>query len=109
MATILTTKQAEGSVYLFGSISPQYQDLLINFQTRVTGHIETLGDIKFEDWRAYRTEARESDGPFRFLDGEILSRFLDMPEKMQDEVCEGLGPSTENMRNIVEELRRLHR
>lgn len=68
----------------------------------------TLGDIKFEEWRAYRTDARDNEGPYRFLDGELLERFLDMTEEMQEEVCEGLGPSVENMRNMVEELRRLH-
>lgn len=69
----------------------------------------TLGDVKFEEWRAYRTDVRDNDGPYRFIDGELLERFLDMSEEMQAEVCEGLGPSIENMRNIVEELRRLHR
>lgn len=68
----------------------------------------TLGDVKFEEWRAYRSDVRDHDGPYRFIDGELLGRFLDMSEEMQREVCDGLGPSVEHMRSIVEELRRLH-
>lgn len=89
-------------------MSPKYQDLLINFQTNLSRSIETTGDLSFEQWRSFRNQARESEGPFRFLDGEMLERFLDLTESKQEMVCEGLGPSVEEMRNIVEELRRLH-
>lgn len=88
---------------------PEYQDLLINFQTRVSQHLTTPGNLPFDKWRAYRTEAREEEGgPYRFLDGDILERFLDMNEAKQESVCQGLGTSVERMRNIVEELKRMH-
>lgn len=48
------------------------------------------------------------NAPYRFVDGGFLELFLDMSETMQEEVCEGLGPSVEHMRNLVEEMRRLH-
>ena len=87
---------------------PKYQDLLINFQTKLSSCIKTPGRLSFEKWRSFRNQSRESEGPFRFLDGEMLERFLDLTEVKQDDVCKGLGPSVEEMRNIVEELRRLH-
>lgn len=93
---------------MFGDISPQYQDLLMSFQTRLQDYIYTLGNIEFSRWRAFRNQAREGDAPFRFIDGETVERFLDLDEEKQTQVCEGLGPSVEDMRNIVEELRRLH-
>jgi DNA damage-binding protein 1 len=37
-----------------------------------------------------------------------VERFLDVNEDIQEEICKGLGPSVEDMRNMVEELRRLH-
>lgn len=100
--------QVEGSLYLFGEITPQYQDLLITFQANLARCIETTGNLSFDQWRSFRSQLRESEGPFRFLDGEMLERFLDLTESTQEIVCEGLGPSVEEMRNIVEELRRLH-
>ncbi|KAH6995588.1 mono-functional DNA-alkylating methyl methanesulfonate N-term-domain-containing protein [Ilyonectria sp. MPI-CAGE-AT-0026] len=99
---------AEGSLYLYGDISPQYQDLLMTFQSKLEQYINVPGNIAFKDWRSFRNEARESDGPYRFIDGEMVERFLDMDEGKQELVCEGLGPSVEDMRNVVEELRRLH-
>ncbi|KAI0175831.1 mono-functional DNA-alkylating methyl methanesulfonate N-term-domain-containing protein [Hypoxylon sp. FL1284] len=98
----------EGGVYVFGLIAPDYQDLLIRFQTRLSDVVETLGGIFFTRYRSFRTEGRESEGPFRFIDGEFLERFLDIDEARQAEVCEGLGPDIEAMRNLVEELKRMH-
>ncbi len=42
------------------------------------------------------------------MDGELVERFLDVDEETQVEICKGLGPSVEDVRNIVEELKRLH-
>ncbi|KAK6948616.1 hypothetical protein Daesc_010386 [Daldinia eschscholtzii] len=98
----------EGGVYLFGTIAPEYQDLLIRFQNRLAEAVETTGNILFSRYRSFRNEARESDGPFRFIDGEFIERFLDMDEKIQEEICAGLGPDVEAMRNLVEELKRIH-
>ncbi|OTB06278.1 hypothetical protein M426DRAFT_319021 [Hypoxylon sp. CI-4A] len=98
----------EGGVYLFGLIAPSYQDLLIRFQNKLAEVVETTGNILFSRYRSFRNEERESDGPFRFIDGEFLERFLDIDEKVQEEVCAGLGPDVEAMRNLVEELKRMH-
>lgn len=42
------------------------------------------------------------------MDGELLERFLDVDEVVQREIVEGLGPNVEDVRNMVEELKRLH-
>ncbi|KAF2972925.1 hypothetical protein GQX73_g575 [Xylaria multiplex] len=98
----------EGGVYLFGMISPRYQDLLMRFQNKLADIVETTGTIEFSRYRSFRNEERESDGPFRFVDGELLERFLDLDENQQEVICEGLGPNAEAMRNLVEELKRMH-
>lgn len=94
---------------MVGTIAPDRQDLLIRFQTKLAGMLETLGDLSFEAYRAFRNEQRENeDGPYRFVDGELLERFLDQDEKLQEEICAGLGPSVEDMRDLVEELKMMH-
>ncbi|KAI0132641.1 mono-functional DNA-alkylating methyl methanesulfonate N-term-domain-containing protein [Xylariales sp. AK1849] len=98
----------EGAIYLFGTIAPSYQDLLIRFQTKLAGVVETTGNLKFDRYRSFRNEQREGEAPFRFIDGELIERFLDVDEKVQEEICRGLGPDVEAMRNLVEELKRLH-
>ncbi|KAH9888135.1 mono-functional DNA-alkylating methyl methanesulfonate N-term-domain-containing protein [Xylariomycetidae sp. FL2044] len=98
----------EGGVYMFGTIAPRYQDLLIRFQSKLAEVLETTGNIHFAQYRSFRNEERESDGPFRFVDGDLIERFLDVDEKLQGEICDGLGPDVESMRNLVEELRRMH-
>ncbi|KAH8173421.1 mono-functional DNA-alkylating methyl methanesulfonate n-term domain-containing protein [Sarocladium implicatum] len=98
----------EGSLYLFGDIAPRYQDLLMKFQDRLTNFVSAPGNISFKEWRAFRNGTREGEEPERFVDGEMVERFLDLDEGKQELVCEGLGPSMEEMRDLVEELRRMH-
>jgi DNA damage-binding protein 1 len=95
---------------MFGTVAPSAQDLLMRFQTSLANNeaIKPLGDIPYSEYRAFRNAEREGEGPFRFLDGELLERFLDVDEETQKEICQGLGPSVEDMRNIVEELKRMH-
>lgn len=95
-------------MYLFGVISPRYRDLLLEFQTRLAKFVESPGDTTFMSWRSSRLRGVPSKGPFRFVDGGFLELFLDMSETTQDAVCDGLGPTVEDMRNLVEEMRRLH-
>ncbi|KAM0258586.1 hypothetical protein ACHAQJ_003757 [Trichoderma viride] len=98
----------EGTLYLYGDIAPKYQDLLMTFQSRLQEYISTPGNLSFDLWRAFRNQNREGEGPYRFVDGEMIERFLDLDESKQELVCEGLGPSVEDMRNLIEELRRMH-
>lgn len=42
------------------------------------------------------------------MDGELIEKFLDVSESLQEEICKGLGPGVEEVRNLVEELKRLH-
>ncbi|KAH6895729.1 mono-functional DNA-alkylating methyl methanesulfonate N-term-domain-containing protein [Thelonectria olida] len=105
MAFLATT---EGSLYLYGDVSSDNQDLLLTFQSELEAYINTPGGLEFKRWRAFRNEARESDGPYRFIDGEMVERFLDMGEATQELVCKDLGRTVEDMRGLVEELKRLH-
>lgn len=80
----------------------------MTFQSRLQEYIQTPGNLSFDTWRAFRNQARDGTAPFRFVDGEMIERFLDLDENQQGLVCEGLGPSVEDMRNMIEELRRMH-
>lgn len=103
---------------MFGTISPDSLDLLMRFQSNLAPFVKAPGikddpgdenaDIDFNSYRSFRNAEREGEGPFRFVDGELLERFLDVDEQTQQQICEGLGPSVEAMRNMIEELRRMH-
>jgi DNA damage-binding protein 1 len=51
---------------------------------------------------------RESEEPNRFVDGELIERFLDCDEQLQEAIVQGLSVDVEEVRGIVEALRRLH-
>jgi DNA damage-binding protein 1 len=74
----------------------------------MAGLVVSLGNIPFNKYRAFKTEMRETEEPFRFIDGELIERFLDVSETLQEDICRGLGPSLEDLRNMIEELKRLH-
>ncbi|KAI9736439.1 MAG: hypothetical protein M1818_006173 [Claussenomyces sp. TS43310] len=98
----------EGSIYLFGTIVSQTQDLLMRLQARMADVVQSPGHLPFNRYRSFKNAERETDEPFRFVDGELIERFLDVSEVMQEEICRGLGPSVEDLRDLVEELKRLH-
>jgi DNA damage-binding protein 1 len=103
---------------MFGTIAPDSLDLLMRFQSNLAPFVKAPGivpddpdgeqSIDFHTYRSFRNAEREGDGPFRFVDGELIERFLDVDERTQQQICEGLGPSVEAMRNMIEELRRMH-
>ncbi|KAI0998368.1 DNA damage-binding protein 1 [Podosphaera aphanis] len=98
----------EGSIFLFSLIKPTAQDLLLRLQNAIITHVPTLGDIDFNAYRSFCNMDREAAEPFRFVDGELIERFLDVDETLQAEICLGLGPSIEDIRDLVEELKRSH-
>ncbi|KAF2816370.1 DNA damage-binding protein 1 [Mytilinidion resinicola] len=97
----------EGSIYLFALINNQYQNLLISLQSNLAELIQSPGDVEFNSYRAFKNHVRESSEPERFVDGELIERFLDCSPEVQEKVVEGLG-DVEEVRAMVESLRRLH-
>jgi len=80
----------------------------MTLQTNLAEIVQTPGDMPFAKYRAFKNQVREAEEPFRFVDGELIERFLDLDESVQSKVVEGLGVDVENIRGLVEGLRRLH-
>ncbi|KAK6828058.1 hypothetical protein PG987_011399 [Apiospora arundinis] len=98
----------EGGIYLFGTMTESTLDLLRRLQNNLIERIETVGNLQFNGFRSFRNEQREEAEPYRYIDGELIERFLDADEETQEGLVKGLGPDVESMRNMVEELKRLH-
>ncbi|KAL2070530.1 hypothetical protein VTL71DRAFT_13556 [Oculimacula yallundae] len=96
----------EGSIYLYSTILPASQDILMRLQEQMAAHVITVGELDFKLYRAFKTAERETSEPFRFVDGELIERFLDLDVDLQETICQGLGPSVEDVRNMIEELKK---
>jgi DNA damage-binding protein 1 len=97
----------EGSLYLFGLISPNYQNTLITLQSKLAELIESPGDVPFNKYRAFKNQVRESDEPYRFVDADLVERFLELPDDIQAEAVTGVVMGVEEVKSMVEGLRRL--
>lgn len=97
----------EGSLFLFGLISPDYQNTLITLQTRLAELTESPGDVPYEKFRSFKSQVRESEEPYRFVDADLVERFLELPEEMQAEAVKGVGMGVEDVKAMIEGLRRL--
>lgn len=64
--------------------------------------------MPFNAYRAFKNEVREAEEPFRFVDGELVEKFLDCTPAQQKEIVDGLGVGAEEVRGMIEGLRRLH-
>jgi DNA damage-binding protein 1 len=90
-------------------INPEHQDFLMTLQTVVSAKVNSLGDLPFDKFRGFRTMARSSDAPYRFVDGELIELFLTCSPSMQQEIAEEVGSmSVDEVKEIIEALRRLH-
>ncbi|KAI9836643.1 MAG: hypothetical protein M1819_001277 [Sarea resinae] len=97
----------EGSIYLFALIHPKQQDTLMRLQSNMARLVSSPGAIPFLGYRAFQNSVRTAEEPFRFVDGELVEKFLDCEDEMQEEMVEGLGLGVEEVRLLVEGLRRL--
>ncbi|KAL8690777.1 MAG: hypothetical protein Q9218_003851 [Villophora microphyllina] len=99
----------DGSIYLFALITPSKQDLLMRLQQAIASRVQSPGNVPFNTYRAFKNSVREAEEPFRFVDGELIEKFLDCPSTTQEQVCEELGNvDPEEMRAMMEGLRRIH-
>jgi DNA damage-binding protein 1 len=100
----------EGSIYLFALIAPGKQDLLIRMQTKMAEMVQTPGNVPFGRFRGVKTQVRDmgEEGPNRFVDGELIERFLDCPPEIQLEIAKELEVDVEDLKLMVENLRRIH-
>jgi DNA damage-binding protein 1 len=80
----------------------------MTLQSNLGTIVPAPGDMDFARYRAFKNQVRESEEPYRFVDGELVEKFLDLSEEQQTAACEGLGRDVEEVRGLVEGLRRLH-
>ena len=101
--------QVEGSIYLFALIAPTHQNLLMTLQYNLAQLVAAPGDVPFAKFRAFKNQVRESEEPERFVDGELIERFLYLGDAEQSKAVEGLGAEwdVERVKTLVEALRRL--
>lgn len=106
---LLILEQVEGSIYLFAVINPEHQDFLMRLQVIIASFVDSLGALPFNKFRGFRSMVREADEPFRFVDGELIERFLDCNAHVQKEIVSRVGGmDVDGVKGMIEALRRLH-
>ena len=80
----------------------------MRLQSNLAAAVQSLGHVPFAQYRAFKNRVREASEPFRFVDGELVERFLDCAPDLQDQLVEDLGVDAGEIREMVESLRRVH-
>lgn len=80
----------------------------MRLQANIAALVLSPGNVPWNKYRAFKNSVREAEEPFRFVDGELVERFLDCSPGVQEEIVQGLGVDVEYVRGMVESLRRLH-
>jgi len=108
-------------MFLLGEIQTAEVDLLMNLQTNLANAVKGLGGLDFLTYRAMSTPPStltppddSSKGPMRFVDGNFIETFLDLPDDIANAVVQGngkavdnLGVSVQDVVGILEALKRL--
>lgn len=82
----------------------------MRLQGYIAAYVDSLGNMPFNKFRAFRSAVREAEEPFRFVDGELIERFLSCEPQIQEEIVGFLGGEVdvEGVKATIEALRRLH-
>jgi DNA damage-binding protein 1 len=83
----------------------------MRLQTAISNRVDSPGEMPFNRYRALRTAVRQADEPFRFVDGELIERFLSIPHDLQQAIVDSLMDKTitvDFIKGMIEELRRMH-
>ena len=80
----------------------------MRLQNNIASFVQSPGHVPFMRYRAFKNSVRESSEPFRFVDGELIERFLDCGPKLQENIVSDLGVDVGDVRAMVESLRRIH-
>ncbi len=80
----------------------------MRLQTNIAKNVQSPGNIPFNKYRAFKNTVREAEEPFRFVDGELIERFGECSADEQQKIVEGLGVDVENIKVMIDGLRRLH-
>lgn len=92
----------------------------MQLQNALTALVTSPGDVPFYTFRAFKNQVREDLEPYRSVDGELIEKFLDLDEDVQDnivtwltgeqhvEVGTGTGKNIDaaGLRTLVEGLKR---
>jgi DNA damage-binding protein 1 len=105
----------EGGIYLLGKIAESKTQLLLQLQTNLAKYITSVGGLDFNRWRAFSTPTRVAEEPYRFVDGDFIERFLELPEDVAEKVVGGAGnelsaldASVDEVRSLIEGLKAIH-
>lgn len=82
----------------------------MRLQAKLAEMVSSPGAVEFNKFRGFRSAVRDmgEEGPMRFVDGELVEAFLDLDAEAQERVVEGLGIGVEEVRGVVEGLKRIH-
>jgi len=80
----------------------------MSLQANMAELVQSPGHVPFNRYRAFKSQVRETEEPNRFVDGELIERFLDCSSEVQERAVQGLEVDVEEVKTMVEALRRLH-
>lgn len=81
----------------------------MRLQATMAAYVDSLGALPFNEFRGFRSMVREADEPFRFVDGELIERFLGCDPHVQEEIVSLVGGmDVDGVKGMIEALRRLH-
>ena len=80
----------------------------MSLQTNLAAYVQSPGHVPFATHRGFKNGVRSAPEPFRFVDGELIEKFLECPDAMQLEIVDGLSMELEDVGAMVESLRKMH-
>lgn len=62
----------------------------MQLQNALTALVTSPGNVPFYTFRAFKNQVREDLEPYRSVDGELIEKFLDLDEDVQNNIVKWL-------------------
>lgn len=98
------------------TLTEDNHNFLAQVQTAMTKVVRGVGGFSHEEWRSF-TNGRRTSPSSKFIDGDLVESYLDMPRNKQEEVLRHICADpqggdqswlVEDIVHRVEEMQRLH-
>ena len=82
-------------------MAPEFTSLLMQLQHALMALVNSPGNLPFPMFRAFKNQVREEAEPYRSVDGELVERFLDLDEDVQQNIATWLTDDQPNVQGNV--------
>jgi len=97
-----------GAIGVIAVISREQFEFLSSVEHALRDVVKGVGGLSHSQWRAFHNERRSAPDSRRFVDGDFVETFLDLPRDRMELVADRVGIPVDTLVSRLEDFSRIH-